>query len=402
MKFGLLVVAGIVVSAFAASFLLRDPGYVVIHFRGYLVEMSVPALVGLLALLLLAVWALLKMLRAPRRLGEAVGRLRSNRAGAQITRGMIAIAEGNFSRGEKLLSKSAGASEAPLLNYLEAARAAHLQGRDERRDEWLKQAFERLPDAANAVLLTQAELQLDNRDYEQALATLQQLEENSPNHGHALALLGRLYYRLEDWTQLGKLLPRLEKHGRVDDKTVRQWAVRVHSEQLAAAADGGAVQSVWNAVPRKLRREDELLEAYFDALTRTGEHDRAEKEIAATLRQRWQPALVRIYGKVQSSDTARQLARAEKWLKDHGDDPDLLLAAARLCLRNELWGKARSYLESAIAVKPTPDAYQEYGRLLHQLGEGDAAAEAYRAGLGLVTPVSGTAIPWLGPEPMED
>ena len=40
MKFGAIVVVVLVLSAFAAHFLLGDPGYVAITFRGYLVEMS--------------------------------------------------------------------------------------------------------------------------------------------------------------------------------------------------------------------------------------------------------------------------------------------------------------------------------------------------------------------------
>ena len=402
MKFGLLVATAVILSAIAASFLLEDPGYVVIHFRGYIVEMSVPALLGLLVLLLLGLWTLVKLARAPRKLGEAAGRLRANRAGQNITRGMIAIAEGNFARGEKLLARSAGVSEAPLLNYLEAARAAHLQGKDDRRDEFLRQAYEELPDAANAVLLTQAELQLESRRYEQALATLRQLEENSPNHAHALALLGRLYYRLEDWAQLEELLPRIRKHGRVDEKTLTRWAVRVHSQRLAEATTGTQVDEAWQRVPRGLRRHVELIEARCNALARAGEPERAEREIATALKREWQPALVSIYGKIDAGDAAKQLKKAERWLKDHAEDPDLLLAAARLCLRNELWGKARSYLESALAVRPTPEAYQVYGRLLAQLGEGDAAADAYRAGLGLDAACTETATPWLGPDPAGD
>ena len=50
MKLGLIVVVAIVASAFAAHFLLEDPGYVVINFKGYLVEMSVPVLLGLFLL----------------------------------------------------------------------------------------------------------------------------------------------------------------------------------------------------------------------------------------------------------------------------------------------------------------------------------------------------------------
>ena len=76
--------------------------------------------------------------------------------------------------------------------------------------------------------------------------------------------------------------------------------------------------------------------------------------------------------------------RAEGWLANHSEDSDLLLSAARLCLRNELWGKARSYLETVISLRPSPEAYQEYGALLNQMGEADAAAEAYRDGLGMV------------------
>ena len=82
-------------------------------------------------------------------------------------------------------------------------------------------------------------------------------------------------------------------------------------------------------------------------------------------------------------------------MKHHGEDPELLLAAARLCLRNELWGKARSYLETGIAIRPTPDAFREYGSLLNQLGEGEAAADAYREGLKLVADTPLPAIPRL-------
>ncbi len=196
MMFGLIVVIALVVSAFAAHFLLQDPGYVVINFHNYLIEMSVPILLAMVFFVIFGIWLLVKIFRAPKKLGEAAGRYRTGRAGQRLTMGMIEIAEGNFAKGERLLARSAKVSDAPLLNYLQAARAAHLLGHGDRRDSWLKEAYEQMPEAANAVLLTQAELQLDQRQHEQALATLRRLEENSPNHSHALALLGRLYFRL--------------------------------------------------------------------------------------------------------------------------------------------------------------------------------------------------------------
>ncbi len=398
MKFAAVVIVALILSAIAAHFLLGDPGYVAINFRGYLIEMSVPVLVGVVVLAVIAVWLVRRIVQAPRRLGEAAGRYRAGRAGLKLTRGMIEVAEGNFARGEKLLARAAATSDAPLFNYLQAARAAHLQGKDERRDEWLKLAYEHTPEAANAVLLTQAELQLDREQYEQALATLRRIEENSRDHSHALALLGRLYFKLADWAQLAEILPRLQKQKRVKQDTLDEWTVRVHCESFKRAADGEAVVAELKAVPKRLRTNTTILDAYYMGLIRVGMHDKAEKDLAAALKTEWRAPLVRLFGLVEGPNPSKQLKRAEGWLAKHGDDPDLLLAAARLCLRNELWGKARSYLETVISLRPTPEAYQEYGRLLTQLGETDAAADAYRDGLGMVAASTLPAIPHLEPD----
>ena len=70
MKIGIIVVLALFASAFGAHFLLSDPGYVVINFRGYVVEMSVPVLVLLTAALFGFIWLARKIIIAPRRIGE--------------------------------------------------------------------------------------------------------------------------------------------------------------------------------------------------------------------------------------------------------------------------------------------------------------------------------------------
>lgn len=393
MKLGLIVVVVLMVSAFGLHFLLSDPGYAIINFRGYVIEMSMPVLVSFAVALVFLVWLIRKIIVAPRRLGEAAGRYRSARSGQKLTKGMIAVAEGNLARGERLLGRAASTSDSPLFNYLQAARAAHLQGKDERRDEWLRMAFQQTPEAANAVLLTQAEFQLDRGQHEQALATLRRLEEDSKDHVQALALMGRLYYKLKDWNALGELLPRLSKNTQIRPETLENWTVRVHCERLDQAADVEVLDHSWKGVPRKLRTDISLLQAYYRGLIRVGLHNRAEKELATALKSDWRGELVQLFGLVEATDTTKQLKKAENWLKNRGEDPDLLLAAARLCVRNELWGKARSYLETVIGLRPTPEAYREYGALLTQMGESDAAADAYRDGLGMVTSKALPAIP---------
>ena len=78
---------------------------------GYVIEMSVPVLLGLAVLLLFSLWLIRKIYLAPRRLGEAAGRYRSARSGQKLTRGMIAVAEGDFARGEKMLARAASGSD---------------------------------------------------------------------------------------------------------------------------------------------------------------------------------------------------------------------------------------------------------------------------------------------------
>lgn len=170
MRLGVWGLAALFIGAFGAHFLLQDRGYVLISFRSYVVEMSVPALVLLLVLAYALVRVALRLWRAPRQLGQSIAERRIRRSSDRLTRGLIQMTEGEFSRGERLLTQGIKGSDAPLVNYLMAARAAQSQGSVERRNEWLALAYEELPEAEAAILLTQAELQFEAGDFEATLA----------------------------------------------------------------------------------------------------------------------------------------------------------------------------------------------------------------------------------------
>ena len=142
MRTGFAIIAALLIGAVATHFLLESNGYVLISFRGYTVEMSVPILLAFLLVGYLATRILVRIWRAPRQLGEYAGRRKQAKSGRDITRGYIALSEGKLARGERLLTKGAANSDAPLVNYLEAARTAQMQGDRRRRDGWLKMAYE--------------------------------------------------------------------------------------------------------------------------------------------------------------------------------------------------------------------------------------------------------------------
>lgn len=394
MKLGALLLAAVAVGVLGAHFLLGDVGYVLINMRGYAIEMSVPGLLLALVSLYLLVRVLARLWRAPRQIGQAAGSYRSKRARKQVTRGLIEIAEGNAARGERLLTRGARRSETPLLNYMAAAQAAQTQGAGQRRDDWLRLARERSPEAEIAILLTQAELQVDSGQIEQATTTLGRIGEIAPNNRRRLALLARACRAGENWERLREILPRLVKHRALESDELAGLQREICVELLdQAARDGDAarVDEAWATLPKPVRADPAMFALYARASARCGGHDKLEKVVRKALKTAWDPRLVAVYGELETSRPTAHLGHLEAWLARRGDDPDLLLAATRLCLQNQLWGKARSYLESSLALRPDAHAYRLYGQLLEKMGETDAAAEAFRRGLETVT--GHTALP---------
>lgn len=381
----LLLLATLAVAVGIGLALEHDPGLVRIYFGDQVIEMTLAVFALLAVGALLLVWGAAALLvwawTLPGRVAARLAARRQRRARLALTRGLIEIAEGQWRNGEKRLVKHARHSEMPLINYLAAARAAQLMNEDERRDAYLKAAYESTPAATVAVLLTQAELQIQHAQYEHALATLRRLQELKPGHAYGLKLLARVYEAVGDWRGLESLLPRLRKSDvfRGDDLE------RIESEALQVAfsttRDREDLDKAWSSTPRRLRRKPEVVHAYVDALVRHGDEDTAEATLRAALKQEWNESLVLRYGEIQGSRPERQLGRVETWLRTRNSDAALLYAAGRLCAMNGLWGKARSYLEDSARIDPQPRTYHRLGELLRELGQPEAAMQAFRKGL---------------------
>lgn len=384
MKTGLIIVLTLLAGSVTTHFLLESNGYVLISFRGYTVEMSVPILVFLILLFYLLMRIIARIWRAPRELGEMAARVRAARSGKQIMQGFIALSEGKLARGERLLTRGAANSELPLSSYLAAARTAQMQGDRERRDGWLKMAYEQDDGARNVVLLTQAELQLADGEHEQARASLNRIRDEVPNHPQALRLLAELHVADRDWPVVIELLPALRKVKNVSATQIDAWAIQAH-EALLSAPDITRlrIDELWQPLSRALRKSQALVRARVRALIASGQIELAETEIRKALKSEWDDELVMCFARLKPPNKDAHLKQAEAWLAARPEDPLVLLAAGCACISCELWGKARSYLESSLAIRATPMAYQQLGQLMLRLDEKEAATIAFAKGLTL-------------------
>lgn len=386
----ILVLIALAAGAAIAYFLRADTGYVLIHFRGWIVETSVLALLGAVVLgAPLTLWLLrllIRLLRLPAAIVAWRERRRGEIARDSFEAGLLKLLEGQWQRAEIELVRRAADHHARHLNYLAAARAAQRLDAAERRDHYLELAARDAPHLAFATLITQAELQRERGEFELAKATALKLRESDPQHPYPVELLAESHYALGEWPELHGALQIAEKLGSLAPARHRELLGHALSERMRTAigeARLDALKQLWDQAPASLRHDPALRLRYARGLAQLNAHAEASALIASVLKTEWDGPLANLYGELHATDTVGQLASIEQWLNQYGEKPELLITAGRACLANKLWGKARSYLEAVIRVAPSPAAYLELARLCEQTQNQEEAARLNRQGLEL-------------------
>jgi HemY protein len=382
-------VFGVALVVFAYITLDENPGYLLFHFGGITIEAE---LIVAIVLLTLFVGTMFICDRTIVWLFDGKGGQR--RAGKKTTKGLVALAEGNWSNAEKLLKTSAKKNETPLVNYISAAQAAHEQGEGDRRDEYLRQAHESTKGVDIAIGLTKARLQFESKQWEQCLATLMVLKdsERSPSYGCVIKMMAEVYIELSDWEHLVGLLADLKK-SKVFNKD-EFLAVSLQGYQgllkrtvrgVDQAAELNQLRQAWVQIPKKLQKTPSLLKEYCGCLVALSADVDAEKIILSYLQRDWDDSVVVMYGMVTSSDAAQQLLFAETWLKERPNNAMLLLTLGRLSLLNKQWDKALSYFEASLKSRQNAAAFGELGRLLSHMGEHESSNECFQKGLAMIS-----------------
>ncbi len=403
MKWLLIALIALIVSVSVALKALPDPGYVLLGYGNYSVESSLLVFAVVLLLAYIGVRLLVRVWRVPAQLDNWAQRRRDRRLQRWYDDATRALAEGRPERAERRLARLVRTPEAPLQAYLAAAQAASQRGDDRRRDRYLQLAIQRQPRSEAGILLQQAELQLAAAQSDQAQTTLARVQKLLPQNARLLRLQMQLYLQQRDWHSLRELLPDLRRSRVIDQTAWHKLAVQVYREEvmaLSSAADLEGLSAGWKRLPAPIQTDQGLLAVYIEQMTRLGAHEQAGKLLRQQLKRVWDQRLVYLFGEVQETDPAAQQTQAENWLQTHPEDPVLLLSLGKLSLRNQLWGKARNYLEESVRRQPLAESYQVLAGLLEQLDEPDAAAECYRKGLALSHPADADVqTPAIGRDP---
>lgn len=385
--FWLLLLCAIAVGlALAARY---NEGYVLLVLPPWRAEVSLNLFVLLCLAAFFVVYLLARAvshaLALPRSVAEFRRRRQQDKSALALRDSWRLLMEGRYGHAIRSAERIPESDPAAGVLALAGWRAAHAMRDPARADEWA-QRLRGLGDKSldSARLMTEAELAIEDRRFEDARNALQDFAAREGRHIAALRLSLRAEQGAGNWREVARLVRQLEKHQAVTAEQAAPIRSRALREALRDLRDDpSALMRFWRELDEADRAQPSLALETARALKAAGDCREAQRVIEDSLEENWDAALVIAYGHCgapgeDAGDVLGRIARAEKWLQRLPNDGDLLLTLGRLCRQQQLWGKARSYLEAALAVGPTRAAHVELAQLLEQLEESALAARHFR------------------------
>jgi HemY protein len=361
-------------------------GYVVLVSPRWWVKISlnlfVVALVGGFAVGYLVLRLAQRTLTLPQTVSQWRERRRRQRADRALHSALRAFYEGRYTQALKSASSAFAASDHPAIAALLAARAAHALSDDARYQLWMEHAAEQGEETRVACMMTEAELAVASRRFEEAGACLENLRMAGHRHIAVLRLSLRVASALHRWEDVLRLARQLKKHNALSAEQTAPLLRRAHVERLREhSGDGEVLARLWREIPAPELADRYLVEQVLPLLAATGQGVLAHQALERLLDEQWDSDLVRNYACCggNADEATSCLVKGEGWLREHPRDAGLLFALGRLCIVAQLWGKAQSYLEASLGLSPVAETHLTLARLLERLDRAGDAQVHYRA-----------------------
>jgi len=366
-----------------ALFARQSTGYVVIIAPPYRIELSLNLLVLLVVAGYFAFYFLARLIATLAAIPARVRSYREERVRSRLrvalNDALLAFFQGRYASAEKSAAAALVGDETKGVAAIVAARSAHELGRFNEREQFLAHAKGAAPEVDQARLTTLADMLVSQERHEEALAVLNDLSARDARNLRLLRLKLTAEQATRRWDEVLDTVGALAKLGGIGPAEAAAVARAAHLGNLNRnAQDAAALGAYWKQLPADMRTDPALAAAAARHQLALGGNAAAQAIIEQALEREWNPALVALYGESATAEALPQIERAEKWLRSHARDPALLLALGKLCMRQQLWGKAQSYIEASLALEPTHDGHMTLAALMESLGKPHEAVQHFR------------------------
>ncbi|MGA8865003.1 MAG: heme biosynthesis HemY N-terminal domain-containing protein [Gallionella sp.] len=371
-------ILGLFAAAAALSIAARNPAYVLLVYPPYRIEVSFTLFIALLLLGFLSVYALVRLAVGVLQLPAYVRKYRSGRVQARIRKlldeELGAYFEGRYADSEKAATRAMELGDTSGIHRIIAARSAHELREYKKRDDYLSAADGKSAGDSTMRLVTTGKFMLDQHDTRGALGALQKLRDSGiKNHLGALALELKAHQQAGNWDEVLNVLYQLEKRGGIDAPQAAHLRQQAWLGKIRQQKDLQGLTRCLKDIPTDFKRRGKIAAAAARALIKHGGDSIALQLLTDSLNAHWDSELVALYGDCKSGDVVAQIKQAEKWLAQNSQDAGLLLTLGKLCLYQQLWGKAQNYLDASISISPSHAAYSALGELADHMGKSGEA-----------------------------
>ena len=373
----LLLVIIAALAAFGWHWVAEDPGYVLVKFRGYTAELTLVAAVVAVVVIVAIIGVIWQLVRWP---FGAISRRHRRTSRQRMSAGLIALMEGRNGDAERDLQRASRLDSLRGPALLASAEAASRRGEHSRALETLGEAAQSAPQAAR--VLRARFLRREGRPAESLALLAPEADSGSltPGGWRELALAA---VAAGDMRRARQALEPLQKSGAIGQRAYTSLEALVLTGAILAASDAASLNTLWSQLPKPQRRIPAVVDAYARRAAHFGMMLPAMDEVESALRREWSSQLVATYGNLSGDDGEGRLRRAEGWLDAHPNDAQLLLTLGRMCVRARLWGKARKYLERALALEPSSAIWEALGDVYAGDGDNLQAQRCYRNALAM-------------------
>lgn len=368
--------------------LKADPGYVLIAYGQHMFEMPLWLLIAALIVFYVAFRLIIRLFNIYGNTKAFIlnwlQRRRIIKARKMTTIGLLELSAGNWQVAANHLISVADNSNSPTLNYLAIAKSSQELGDINKRNAYLDKAYASSEQTVLPVQLTHAQLLIDNHEHQPAIALLKQILKQHSDNTYAAKLLLQCYEQTSDWHGITSIIPTLSKDPSYTKEQLVILGNMAYENILSnylLATEYDKYINLYNKLSTVMRNQPAIIALHINYHIKTLEITTAYNMLTKQLKHSWSPVLIEMYGKLLTSDSAKQLKFAESFLLKHGDAAELHTAIARIAYQNNLLEKARSHYEESISLHPDPLVYKELGDLLSVMSETDLSGESYKQGL---------------------
>lgn len=349
------------------------------------IRINLHLFVGLVILLVVLLYVLLRIVMGLVHLPGQWTRWRDNHQRHQVETALnhagLAFFEGRFQFAEREAERVLGNKQGHNSRALALMIAAHSADQiDElaKRDRYLNEIAQ-LPEKQQlSRYLLLARSALAKHDHVGAKNALEAASKISPNLTQVAKL--RLRYEWENGNPQG-VLQQVDKLSRADAlseselQSYRHWA---YQQLLTRAHDPSELKMSLKAIPAD-EREGDLCVDIVKKYLQLGMYAQALKYVKKYYPVSFNPDLLPLFSEANQyssvKDQQKSIEIAEKWLQQRPQDPALQMLLGQLSYDQQLWGKAKSYLEASLQISNNNVARLLLAKVLEHSGQTAAAQQ---------------------------